>query len=125
MEKQLDFGNVHVGLKTKEQTIHVKNGLRSMAIFNITCKDDNVLNIYPLKGKIHGDSKVSFTIGFMSEITQDFNSEIVLNIRGGKPIRLPVKANVIAPEVFIEEKEINFGGVTIGDQRILPLTIHN
>jgi len=125
IEKQLDFGNVHVGLATKDQTIHVRNVMRSMAVFNVTCKDKHLLKIRPDNGRIPGDSKMPFTIGFQSDVTQEFNSEIVLNIRGGKPIKIPVKANIIAPEVFIEEKEINFGGVTIGDQKTMDLTIHN
>jgi 5-deoxy-D-glucuronate isomerase len=35
MEKQLNFGNVHVGLEAKDRTIHLKNQLRTPAIFHV------------------------------------------------------------------------------------------
>ena len=36
-----------------------------------------------------------------------------------------MKANAIIPDVKIEEDTFDFGGVTFGDSKILPLTIHN
>ena len=39
MEKQLNFGNVHVGLKAKDQTINIRNQLRSPAIFHVVNND--------------------------------------------------------------------------------------
>ena len=48
-----------------------------------------------------------------------------MNIRGGKPLRIPVIVNSIVPEVYIEEKVIDFKGITFGDQKTLPLTIVN
>lgn len=52
-------------------------------------------------------------------------TEIVVNIRGGKPLRIPVLVNTIIPEIFIEEKQIDFGGITFGDSKTLPLTFVN
>ena len=37
-----------------------------------------------------------------------------MNIRG-KQLHLPIKAQSIVPEIFIEEKAVDFGGVTFGD----------
>jgi hypothetical protein len=39
LEKQLDFGNVHVGLQAKDRTIHIKNQLRTPAIFHVQCDE--------------------------------------------------------------------------------------
>lgn len=50
---------------------------------------------------------------------------ITVNIRGGKPLQIPVRANAIIPDVKIEEDQFDFGGVTLGDSKILPVTIHN
>lgn len=36
-----------------------------------------------------------------------------------------MRANAIIPDVRIEEDNFDFGGVTFGDSKILPLTIHN
>lgn len=38
---------------------------------------------------------------------------------------MPIRANAIIPDVKIEEEQFDFGGVTFGDSKILPLTIHN
>jgi len=38
----------------------------------------------------------------------EFESEIIVNIRGGKQLRLPICARVIQPEVYIEERIIDF-----------------
>lgn len=54
IEKQLDFGNVHVGLKAKDQTIHIKNQLRTSAIFHVVSSHPE-LSIYPPKGRISSD----------------------------------------------------------------------
>lgn len=75
MEKQLDFGSVPVGLKTKDQTIHIKNQLRTQAVYQIINNND-FLTIYPMDGKIPADQKMQFTVGFMSNIEQDFQTEI-------------------------------------------------
>ena len=56
---------------------------------------------------------------------KEFNSEITVNIRGAKPLKIPVRANAIVPDVKIEEEAFDYGGVTFGDSRILPLTLHN
>ena len=48
-----------------------------------------------------------------------------MNIRGGKQLRLPVKAQAIVPDIYIDEPNVDFGGVTFGDQKIMPLTIFN
>ena len=38
---------------------------------------------------------------------------------------LPVRARAIIPDVIIEEEKVDFGGVTFGDQKVLPITIMN
>jgi hypothetical protein len=65
LEKQLDFGNVHVGLQAKDRTIHIKNQLRTPAIFHVQCAEKE-LQIFPMKGKIQGDSKFAFKVSFVS-----------------------------------------------------------
>ena len=71
MEKQLDFGNVHVGLKAKDQTIQIKNQMRTSAVFEVISQNDE-LTIFPLKGKINGDQKQAFTVGYKSMVPKDF-----------------------------------------------------
>jgi len=76
--------------------------MRTPAIFHVVGNSDE-LSIYPLKGKILGDSKQGFTVGFQSNSSKDFNTEILVNIRGGKQLRIPVRAKAIVPDISIEE----------------------
>jgi hypothetical protein len=124
VEKIIDFGSVAVGLKAKDQMVHLKNLMRSTAVYHVECSSPE-LTVSQLKGKILGDSKVPFTVGFISHVEKEFSSEITVHIRGGKPLKIPVKARAKIPQLAIEEPEINFGGITQGDSKVLPFTIHN
>jgi len=124
LEKQLTFGNVHVGLRTKDQTIQIKNQLKTTAIFHVE-NDDPELTIMPRKGRIQGDGRCVFTVSFHSNKEKNYDSQIVVNIRGGKQLILPVRAHAMIPDLQIEEERISFGGVTFGDQKVLPITIMN
>jgi hypothetical protein len=59
VERQLDFGNLPVGLKANEQSLHIKNQLRNTAIFHVEC-DSEELTISPMRGRIGPDQKQMF-----------------------------------------------------------------
>jgi hypothetical protein len=123
-DKMVDFGNIPVGLKAKDQTVHIKNQMRSTAVFHVEPTSEE-LTISPMRGKILPDQKLSFTVGFISHVPIDFEEEITVNIRGGKSLKLPVRVRAKIPEIDIEEPEIDFGGITLGDSKTLPMTIYN
>lgn len=124
LEKQVDFGAIAVGQPAPAQTVSVRNQLRSTAIFHVENHYEE-LSIHPLHGKIAPESKYMFTVGFQSAVAADFSAEVVVHIRGGKPLRLPVRAVARIPEIQIEQDILDFGGVTRGDSKTLPLTIYN
>ena len=64
-------------------------------------------------------------MGFISHVETDFQAEITVHIRGGKPLKMPVRACAKIPDIRIEEQELDFGGITFGDSKTLPLTVHN
>ena len=124
LEKQLDFGNVPVGIKSKDEIIQIKNQIRTPAIFSVQC-DCEEITINPIRGKIVSEGKAIFNVSFLSSVEKEFTSLITVNIRGGKPLQIPVRANAIIPDVKIEEEQFDFGGVTFGDSKTMPLTIYN
>ena len=67
----MDFGNIPVGLPALERPLHIKNQMRSTAIFHVECHSEE-LTISPTKGKIGADQKVVFTVGFISHVERDF-----------------------------------------------------
>ena len=46
-------------------------------------------------------------------------------IRGGRSLILKITANIIQPEVIIEEEKFNFGGVCFNEMKIKNLTLTN
>ena len=124
IEKQLDFGNIPVGLRAKDQALHIKNQMRNTAIFHVEC-DSEELTISPTKGRIAADQKMIFTVGFISHVETDFQAEITVNIRGGRPLKMPVRACAKIPDIEIAETGLDFGGITLGDSKTLSLTVYN
>lgn len=53
-EKSVEFDNVSVGIKAKEQTFHIKNTIRVPAVFYVSC-DHEELTVFPSKGRIMAD----------------------------------------------------------------------
>jgi len=98
--------------------------MRNTAIFHVECNSEE-LTISPTKGRIPADQKLIFTIGFVSYVEKDFYSEITVHIRGGKSLKMPVRACAKIPVIDIEEHELDFGGITFGDSKTLPLTVNN
>jgi hypothetical protein len=72
--------------------------MRNNAIFHVECSSEE-LTITPAKGRIGPESKQMFTEGFISHIERDFSAEIIVNIRGGKPLKMPVRAVAKIPEI--------------------------
>lgn len=64
-------------------------------------------------------------MSFLSQVERDFSAEVTLNIRGSKPIKVPVHALAVVPQIKIEEESFDFGGVTFGDAKTLVLTVLN
>ena len=42
VEKSIDFGNVPVGIKAKEEVFHIKNQIRVPAVFHVKCDSDEL-----------------------------------------------------------------------------------
>ena len=76
--------------------------MRSTAIFHVECRSEE-LSITPTKGKIGADQKIPFTVGFISHVEKDFYAEIIVAIRGGKTLKMPVRAVSKIPDVEIAE----------------------
>ena len=84
------------------------------------------VEIKPLKGKISPEEQFKFEASFCSKIEQEIKGkEILINLRGGKPVRILMNANTIIPNVRIKEEGFDFGGITYGNNGTMSLTIEN
>ena len=72
---------------------------------------------------------MALTVGFKPEATDepvvDFSATITVHIRGGRALKMPVSACAKIPDIDIAESGLDFGGITFGDSKTLPLTVHN
>ena len=48
------------------------------------------------------------------------DSPLVIEVLGGVPFRVPLKAQAIAPSVSVVQETIDIGEVTLGDMGALP-----
>ena len=57
--------------------------MKTQAIFHVI-NDDDELTIHPREGKIQGEQRTTLTVSFLSNREKEFDSQIMVNIRGGK-----------------------------------------
>ena len=76
-------------------------------------------------GYITDKPKLIEVIFTHSEPNHNFITEIPIKIRGGKDLKLILKANIVQPDVIIEEDKFDFGGVCFNEMKIKNLTLSN
>lgn len=50
---------------------------------------------------------------------------LVFNVRGGRNLRIPLHAESVVPDVAMEQAGFEFGGVALGGDMSLPMTVMN
>ena len=119
------FELVHTGVPTSKK-IFLKND---------TYK---VTTTYLIKNPLPENFVFHDTVGYLSDKPKqieivftysnpnpNFSAEIPILIRGGKSLLLKVKANIVQPEVIIQEEKFDFGGVCYNEPKIKTLTFTN
>jgi hypothetical protein len=124
---QLNFGAMAVGEEIEHvltiHNVHAKNS----AIFMIDPETvDPCLNINKFRGKIYPQSKEKLKVTFSSDHANKFTGiSIIVNIRGSNPIKVPISAEVIIPQIDIFQKEFDFKEITYGGSGVLQMIIEN
>ena len=119
----LNFDFVHIGVEeTREFTI--KNEKNMIAAYSIVNPDKEVLTFKEQTGYVQTTKTILVTIK-CKEQRNDCNIDVDIHIRGGNPLRLTIKANIIIPDVTIVQPEFNFGEVSYNEKSILKLTFRN
>lgn len=84
-----------------------------------------MVKVEPQAGRIPADGVMEVGVRFYGQREMDLKAKIVVNVRAGASIHLPVFAKVIIPNLVIMEPAFNFGTVTAMSTANLPLTIWN
>ncbi|CAD8050766.1 unnamed protein product [Paramecium sonneborni] len=111
----------------KSLPFQVKNTSRNNAIFKILTEYLPIgCNVIPASGKILPEENKEFTVKLNCDKPININTSILLMLRSGRVLRIPLTAQCIVPNVIITQQLFDFGDVTtLGNQTALPLTIVN
>ena len=83
------------------------------------------LSVAPDRGKVNGTDTLELEVSVQVEKAGPFSGHILVDMRGGKSIKLPVKALASVPQIEVAEDEFDFGSVFLGGAVKLPITLSN
>ena len=116
---------VHTGVPTSK-FITLKNETpKNITMYMIQNPLPDNLIFKEQMGYIIDKTKTVEVIFTHSEPNPNFKAEIPIKIRGGKNLILKLIANVVQPEVIIEEENFDFGGVCFNEMKTKNLTLTN
>lgn len=112
--KRLDLGVLAVGLPA-DRSIPIVNGGKNVAVYHVDSVPDGV-GISPMRGRVLPEGRAEIEVHVLLDRPMQLESAVTLNVRGGKPIRLPIMATAVNPNIEFMEDEIEFGQLTLGAQ---------
>ena len=124
----MDFGEVQVGAtESEERYIKIKNRQsREAAIVHV---DISAIPELRLKStsplRMHPNEEASVALTLVCTEQKAIEGDVLLFVRGGKTLIARVKANVIIPDVTIEEEAFDFGLITSQGPKTTPITFIN
>lgn len=125
-QEVLNFGQIPVSKRT-EGFVYLKNVCRNSVVFQINQeKLAHYLDITPMKDKLLPDETKALKVSFLSKSELQLETEICINLRGGRSLSIPFKVETIIPKIIIKESLYDFGEVTtLGTSMPLTMTIVN
>lgn len=121
--KRLDLGVLAVGLPA-DRSIPIVNGGKNVAVYHVDSVPDGV-GISPMRGRVLPEGRAEIDVHVLLDRPMQLESAVTLNVRGGKPIRLPIMATAVNPNIEFMEDEIEFGQLTLGAQGVVPISLKN
>ena len=121
--KTVDFEVVSVGVP-KSSVVVVKNVAPHESQFQVLLNSSNI-RASPMYGRVPAKGSLELDLTLSADVPCSIEETVTIIVRGGKPIKLPVKGSVVIPDIFIEEDVIDFGGVIVGGAGKNTLTLVN
>lgn len=125
--KELEFGTVSVGQRSQQRVV-VKNVSANPAVFYASVADVAGASVSPDQGLIQPGKTTEFVVTLAPKQPHVYDSSINflrLDIRGNKPMQLPVSGEAVIPKVAVEQDQFDFGQVAIGASAKLALSLVN
>ena len=127
LEKKVDCGAIPVGC-VKTKTAAIKNVGGHTAIFNIEPLVPGI-TCTPTRGRILTGSTQELRLAFRPMDAQLYQTSLMVNVRGGKTLRLPVRAEAKVPQVTLrcddDADSIKFEDSFVGSGTFKPLHLVN
>ncbi len=121
-EKKIDFGTIFVGQR-KIKSISLSNVGENAAVFSI--EPLSTLKIYPMKGRILVGSTQKLLLEFRPTNPETIQVDLMIDIRGGKRLKIPIVAEAQVPKVEMDSGTLNFGEVFVGSCSTCPIVLKN
>ncbi|MCQ2815955.1 MAG: hypothetical protein MJ252_01695, partial [archaeon] len=124
-EDTVDFEMIHTGIENVKK-FHLKNETsRVITAYQIQNDFPETLDFKDSCGYLADKAKEIEVILKRNEPDPDFKVEVPILIRGAPKLILKIKANIVQPEVTIEEESFEFGGVSLNESATKTLTFVN
>jgi hypothetical protein len=122
-EKKLSLGTIAVG-SSFERIMSLKNTGSAFTVFNVmqcppSCK------VSPSHAFLEAGESIDLTVTVSPYQAETIDSTLFLDVRGDKPVRLGIAYEAIIPDVRLLQDEMDFGEVTTGISKTLPLVLEN
>ena len=121
----VNFELVHTGVPTTKLFSLKNDSMRVVSAYQIQNPLPEVLTFKDQSGYLTDKIKTILVTINYKEPNPDFYCEVPILIRGGKPLTLKIVANIMQPEVIIEQEIFDFGGVSFNEQSKKLLTLNN
>ena len=126
--RSIDFGSVAAGAAVRKAVTLTAKG-DNVTVFFVD--PDELKNrcpglvVTPDKGMISPGGNVQILVSIKGNKPVKIDSYFIVQVRGGKNIKVPVKVDINVPTCTIKQEEIDFGSIYLGATGLVPLHIHN
>ena len=83
------------------------------------------LSVNPERGALARGNSTQIVATMRSERAHDIDSSIQIMVRGGKPIKIKVKAQIVVPTAKVLNEEFDFGSTYLGATTVRKVKISN
>mmetsp|Transcript_140642 Transcript_140642/g.244902 ORF Transcript_140642/g.244902 Transcript_140642/m.244902 type:complete len:2974 (-) Transcript_140642:636-9557(-) len=124
-DKKVDVGALPVGC-CKYKSIAMKNTGQHTAVFNIDSLVEGI-TCNPMRGRVAPGQSQELQLCFRPMEATTLSTNLVVNVRGGKTIKLPLRAEARVPSVVFSDSEpqIKFEDCFVGSSSYKMLTLIN
>ncbi|XRB21165.1 FAP-47 protein [Pseudoscourfieldia marina] len=127
-EKEIDFGVFATGTSSTHSIVLRNRGANDASIVldeSILFALGDKLEISKKKARIGAGQSVEFELTLHLNEAEEIDEKVVFYVRGGKPVKVAMKAKAVIPDLIVESPRLDMGDVNIGGSCRRPLHFRN